>query len=398
MIAISGVARANGGLLKQISGSITTETPRQKKAVPIDVVVSGQGVYEVGVDPCESVTFALSWENSADELSLALVTPAGDIITPASRPDTVELISSPNRPYLGLRVNQPIAGTWKIVVMPIILADSIAYFQLFVLGENQRISGGITSPKRFYDPGDTIPLQFQCYYGPPITGVAVSGVARRRDESDGVSIEFRDDEKKDLRAGRPGNGIYTGSLQDTLIPGVYTIIVTADNSEAKATYTELSDRFPPIPAFRREFMISLVVGEESVQRVETEPNNGYPGGRIQTTIKGNLTHFMQGLTSFDFGEGISVQDVQIKDNQTALVKVSIGTAATIGPRTVTAITDKEVVKTEEGFQVVRHTPDRPKQPDMPPAVCAVALLACLLLLIMLLLCHRKVRWNRRDSS
>jgi hypothetical protein len=398
MIAISGVARANGGLIKQFSGSITTETPRVKKALPISVVVSGQGVYEVGIDPCESVTFDLSWENSADELSFALVTPAGDIITPDSHPANVEVISSPKRPYLGLRVNQPVAGTWKIAVRPIKLADITAYFQLFVFGENQRISGGITSPKRFYDIGDIIPLQFQSYYGPPITGLKVSAQFARPDGSAGLPIEFRDDEKKDLRAGRPGNGIYTGSLRDTLIPGLYTIVATADNSEGKATYTEPVDNFPQIPAFRRDYMITLAVGQQPVQRIATEPSNGYPGGKLQTTIKGNLTHFKQGFTSFDFGEGISVEGVQIKDHLTAFVTVSIGRAATIGTRAVTATTDKEVVKTEEGFQVVRRPHDRCKKSAAQLAVCALAFVMSLLLLVMLLLGRRKVSWNRRDPS
>jgi hypothetical protein len=397
MIAISGSARATGGLIKQISGSISTDTPGGKQATLTSVGVSGQSIYEVDIDPCESVTFALSWENSADELSLALATPAGKIITPDSHPGNVELISSPKRPYLGLRVNNPEAGEWRIAATAKELTGQIAYFQLIVLGENQRISGGITSPKRFYDLGDIIPLQFQLNYGPPIRGMKVSGIAKPRSGGEEIPIEFRDDEKKDPRAGRPGNGIYTGSLSDTPKPTTYTIIVTADNSEAKATYTEPANNFPSIPAFQREFMISLVVGEEPVQRIETDPNNGYPGGKHQTTINGNLTQFQQDRTSFDFGEGISVEDVQIKDHLTAVVTVSISRAATIGPRAVTATTDKEVVKAEEGFQVVCRPRDRCKKSSVQLAVCVAALLA-ILLLIMLLIGPRKAGSNRRNLS
>lgn len=355
MIAISGVARANGGLIKQISGSITAETPRLEKELDKSVVVVGQGAYELGIDPCESVTFALSWDNLADELSLVLVTPTGVIITRDLHPDNVEVISSPNHPYLGLRVNQPIAGTWHISVGPVKnLADKIAYFELFVFGENHHLSGGIIATKRFYDPGDIIPLQFQCYYDMPITGLTVMGQFKRPDGSDGSPIEFRDDEKKDPRAGRPGNGLYSGMLSDTLTPGTYAITITADNSEGKATYTGPSNAASQIPSFQRDFLITLVIGEQPIRRVGAEPSNGYPGSKLQTIVKGNLTHFKQSLTSLDFGAGIAVKDVQVKDDLTALVTLSVGRAATLGPRTITATTGKEIVKTEEGFQVVRR--------------------------------------------
>jgi len=355
MILISGIARANGGLIKLISGSVTAERPRIEQAVP-PTALAVQAIYRdsVEVDSCERVLFALSGDNGANELTFALETPAGDIISPDSHPGNVEVISSPNLPYLGLRIHNPPPGLWNIAVAPVKLADIIATFQFIVTAENLRFSGGLTSTKQSYNPGEIIRLQLQINHLTAITGYEVSGIAIHRNGTTKIAIEFRDDEQKDPRAGRPGNGIFTGSLPGDLESGVYMIEVTADNMAKKATYAEPADNFPEIPAFLHKFIHSVVMGEEPIQRLTTEPSEGYPGGNTQTTVTGNFTHFQPIKSAFDFGAGITVNDVQIKDRLTALVTLSIGRAAPLGPRTITATTGKEIVKTEEGFQVVRY--------------------------------------------
>jgi hypothetical protein len=370
MIEISGIARSNGGLIRSIPGSISSDIQTE----------------EVYIEPySQMATLALSWQYPNDQLYLELESPDGEIITISSAPGNVRPIYT-DRPYMGFQIEQPVPGVWKLIVRPDRVTES-ASFHLFVFSQNPRIGGGIISTPRRYEPGDAIPLQFQSYFDRPITGLKVIGIATIGGK-EVATIEFRDDENKDPSAGVAGNGLYSGSLENTLASGPYVIKVVAESDGKTTTYAgshqppgeENNYDYDPIPKFRRVYTKIISVGEEPVRRVEAEPNSGYPGQKLQATLKGSLTHFKQGYTSLDFGEGITVNHVQVKDHLTALVTLSIERAAPPGPRSITATTDKEIVKTEEGFQIVH-----PARKWSINPVIGILLLAGLLIIAIKLL-------------
>lgn len=381
MIEISGIARSNGGRINSISGSINSEV---------------QNV-ETNIEPySEMATFALSWESPKDVLILELESPDGEIITLSSDSGNIRPIYT-DRPYMGFQIDQPMSGVWKLIVKPDRVKE-IAFFHLFVFSQNPRIGGGIISPRQIHRPGDIIPLQFQCYFDRPITGLMVAGEVILPGGRDVVTIEFNDDEKKDPRAGVAGNGLYSGSLQNTLTPGMYPVKVVAESDGKTTTYAkshvpsgeENNYDYDPIPKFRREFTKTLSVGEEPVRRVEVEPNSGYPGQKLQATLKGSLTHFKQGYTSLDFGEWISTDEIKILNKQTAEVLLNIDKTAPLGPRAVTVTTDiyKESIINEEGFNIKRRKRKWSINPVMGFLLLVILLLVALLLIVTTLLLSR----------
>ncbi len=345
MIEISGIARAKGGLVLSMPGSIISEIQ----------------THEVYIEPYSDIaTFALSWQNSKDLLALEVERPDGEIITISSTSDKVRPIYT-NRPYIGFQIEQPISGLWKVIVKPE-RVEEVAYFHLFVFSQNPRISGGIISSSQFCNPSDAIPVQFQAYFDRPITGLKVNGRVTLPDGNQVVTIDFSDDEKKDPKAGIAGNGLYSSSLPSTFAPGMYTIQVVAESDGSATTYAksdvppgkEKSYDYDPIPAFRREYTMTVSVGEKPRRSVEVGPKRGYPGQKLKVTVNGNLTHFKPDHTSLDFGDGITISDIKVIDDLTASAMLIIDKKATLGYRYIMATTDlyREVVKFDEGFQVV----------------------------------------------
>lgn len=379
MIEISGIARAKGGLVLSMPGSIISEIQ----------------THEVYIESySEMVTFALNWQNFKDLLVLEVETPDGEIITISSTSDKVRPIYT-NRPYIGFQIEQPIPGLWKVIVKPE-RVEEVAYFHLFVFSQNPRIGGGIISSSQFCNPGDPILVQFQAYFDRPITGLKVNGRVTLPGSNEVVTIDFSDDEKKDPKAGIAGNGLYSSSLQSTFAPGMYTIQVVAESDGSTTTYAkpdvppgkEKSYDYDPIPAFRREYTMTISVGEKPRRSVDVGPKRGHPGQKLKVTVNGNLTHFKPGHTSLDFGDGITISDIRVIDDLTASAMLIIDKKATLGYRYIMATTDlyREVVKFDEGFQVVRR-----KWVWSDKWIIRLLILIIILLLILLLILTMSLR-------
>jgi hypothetical protein len=376
MIEIAGIARANGGLVASIPGQTSAEVQIQEVTVE---------------EYSEVLTIALSWENPEDVLVLELESPNGERIT----------LSSPARarplyregPYMGFQIDQPVPGVWKLIVR-LERATKATSFRLLVFSQNSRIGGGVYSPWSSYRLGDPVLLQFQCYFDRPIKDILVAAILTQPDGKQRL-IPFYDDERKDARAGHPGNGLYSAVLEETFVPGTYDVRVVAENSTGTATYAETHgpdedephDPYDPIPAFRREITWTFTVGESPVRSVEVKPNQGDPGNTVPVTIHGDITHFRERDTTYDFGEGIRVSDVQVIDDLTALATLNIDGAATPGFRNVIVSTDSFQEKVEEagGFEVVRRNRSWSKNCILWLLVFLVILLTILLLIAILLL-------------
>jgi hypothetical protein len=342
LIEVSGIARANGSLILSKVGSIAIEPAM----VPV-LIDPGSGM----------VTFALSWEiplEEPDAPRLSLELDAQKV----SNSGNVRLIQYRDRPYMGFQVENPAPGNWNLTVSSVDKQHTEVKFRLFVFNQNPRITGGFILSRQAHKPGDTVIVRFQCCFDRPLTNLAVIGTVTPPG-GENITIEFT--EGKNPGDGRLGNGLYSSSLQNTSIPGIYTIKILAISDDANVKYADLDGPpggkkydYDPIPSFRREFTTTIVIGEPLVRRVDVEPNGGYPGQKLQVKLKGNLTNFMPASTTFDFGEGINVSDIKVENYLTASATITIDRTATLGSRSITATTAKEIVKTVEGFQVVRR--------------------------------------------
>ncbi|HEY1239985.1 MAG TPA: hypothetical protein VGF16_05480, partial [Bryobacteraceae bacterium] len=88
-----------------------------------------------------------------------------------------------------------------------------------------------------------------------------------------------------------------------------------------------------------------------------QPNSGPQGQQnLQVMITGKYSHFTQGITTADFGAGVTVQSLAINSLTSATAILDIDPAAVLGPRTVTLSTGAESLKLTNGFTVTAGTP------------------------------------------
>src|ERR1700687_280160 len=109
------------------------------------------------------------------------------------------------------------------------------------------------------------------------------------------------------------------------------------------------------------FTVTQPVGGPAI--LSLTPNSALPGKAIQVLITAQNTHFVQGITQFNFGPQISVGGgpasgygpVQVTSATTATAQVSVPNNAVVGSRTVVVQTGSEQANLVSGF-VVHGTP------------------------------------------
>src|SRR5579871_4791899 len=91
--------------------------------------------------------------------------------------------------------------------------------------------------------------------------------------------------------------------------------------------------------------------------IAVQPNAGQQGQQnLQVAITGRYSHFTQGVTTADFGSGVTVQSLTINSLTNATATLNIDPAASVGTRTVTLTTGAESLKLNNGFTVTAGTP------------------------------------------
>jgi hypothetical protein len=96
---------------------------------------------------------------------------------------------------------------------------------------------------------------------------------------------------------------------------------------------------------------TFCVGQGPAQVTTVSPAVG-PQGTTQTiTVNGSSTHWVQGLTTANFGPGINVGNVNVTSPTTATVSIAITTSAPVGYTFVTMTTLGEVATQQYAFQV-----------------------------------------------
>jgi hypothetical protein len=117
-----------------------------------------------------------------------------------------------------------------------------------------------------------------------------------------------------------GNGSFsiTGAANTTFQPRTATVTVSApgaSGSPATVTVTQAANNLP----------------QPSIESIN--PNSAQAGSTLNVSIAG--TGFIQGLTTFSFGSGISVNSTSVNSTTAATVNITIAGSATAGARTIT---------------------------------------------------------------
>ncbi len=87
------------------------------------------------------------------------------------------------------------------------------------------------------------------------------------------------------------------------------------------------------------------------------PNTGQQGQlSLSVAITGQITHFVQGMTTASFGAGITWRRLTVNSATTATAVLNIDPAAATGARNVTMTTNAEVVTLNNGFSVTAAAP------------------------------------------
>jgi len=140
------------------------------------------------------------------------------------------------------------------------------------------------------------------------------------------------------------SSVANGSFTTPPLPrdGEYTILVFDDTRRDTGPYDVSYTVVDGCPATTRTLTVS--------------PATGRQGDSLDVSVFGDSTHFEQGVTTADFGPGITVDAVNVTSETTAVVRITIDAVASLGSRTVTLTTRTEIASQVGGFSVVPAGP------------------------------------------
>jgi RHS repeat-associated protein/uncharacterized repeat protein (TIGR01451 family) len=102
--------------------------------------------------------------------------------------------------------------------------------------------------------------------------------------------------------------------------------------------------------------VAFTVNTGPATLAQLNPNSGQQGQTLNVNITGQSTHFIQGLTSANFGSGITVTTLKVNSATSATASLTIAATAVLGARTVMVTTSGEVESLTNAFTVNAGTP------------------------------------------
>jgi hypothetical protein len=116
---------------------------------------------------------------------------------------------------------------------------------------------------------------------------------------------------------------------------------------------------------------ALFVGSTSLAAISSiasiSPSQGNLGQHVDVSVVGNNTHFVAGVTTADFGSGVTIDSVDVTDSTHAVVHLDVTGGATPGFRDVTLTTATENATLLNGFFVAPSIPATLAGPAAPIA-------------------------------
>ena len=241
---------------ESIGGGLLTRAP---ETIATGEVKEIPALVEAGT---ERATFAVTFADSTDDLTLSLRTPSGAIITDAdavSNPD-IDVIIEPNS--LIFQIRNPEAGTWSIIISAGTISTGTIEVLAFAEHEGVQLNVGVEKNALLFP--DAIEIHATpTFGGENVVGARVEGIVIRPDGSQ-VPITLHDDGLAGHADVMPSDGIYSALFNNYSEDGTYTVELTVTTSNGityagEALFQSEPSNEKPVPAFTRMASTTAVV-------------------------------------------------------------------------------------------------------------------------------------------
>lgn len=174
----------------------------------------------------EGAVFEITWEGS--DLDLTLEKPDGSVVDPgvAETDPDIEYVSTSN--YEFYRIASPDEGEWTLVADGVEVSGQTA-FTAQVLARNKTIFFAVAADEDQYEYPDPILIRAEARFGLPITGVEVSGIVKRPDDSR-VPITLYDNGLATNGDEFAGDGRYSALFLSYSQDGSYVVELLVENT------------------------------------------------------------------------------------------------------------------------------------------------------------------------
>lgn len=319
-------------------------------------------------DGASEATFFASYQRDMGLADLLLQSPSGKTYSVAldNLPDTGRRIFS-RRPYLGVRVPKPEAGTW----LALVASRSPMTFKYFAFVHRRGAALKVAADRRHYRVGARAILEGHLYAGEPLYGVDWEATLVGPDGSS-QPLTFKLP-KAPIDMGCDTQR-YRAETPPLRMPGYYRVHVTARAGE-DAVYAydirtgieqgvEDKDPRPPVPAIVRIQTLTLGVGKETGGQVRSDPNGPTripPGGAGTVTVVWTGPKAPVDGAEMAGDPGVSIVDVHVKPGRIA-IDVRAEEDAKPGPRDIVITIDGRRRVVEGAVVVAKHREPCDKRP------------------------------------
>ncbi|HPQ69137.1 MAG TPA: VWA domain-containing protein [bacterium] len=345
LINLSAEVRDDGGIVTSEAGILDEEN---------------SGEHKVWIEEdSEWATFAVSWRGPVP-LDIQLFSPSGRHIDYTTTDPDVRY-QYRGMPYRLIQIRRPEPGMWKYKLGlskkeykdGYTCGNQAISYNHYVFSDNQRVSFTLCSPRKRYGMGEPITVLGQASSGMILTGHKVSGhiIGPRGDTR---SFELFDEPQKSELFRVKGCGVYSNVFLPDL-PGLYTIVLTADNLAQKAIFTQAGDsekkeqgkflsrlhrikRINQAPAFLRTSVLTVRVGPVPTRDGKVEPGVVKPGFEGKLRLKLKNIPWVPKLSRLYLGRGITVREVSSGFDDSPTFEIAVSKRAKPGFRDLVVAT------------------------------------------------------------
>lgn len=226
------------------------------------------------------ITFELNYPDQSD-MDFNLTTPSGTVIDPSSAGSDIEYVKGSAHQYY--RIKNPETGQWTTNVQSGAGNNALTY-NMVAFGHSDIVSTYAGSNKSVYSYPDPVIITASVTAGEAVTGVDVTGVVLRPDNST-TTIRLMDDGSSANGDKIANDGIYSAIFDDFggAGDGSYTFTITMHNEHGqqlpknRLPFVEEGCTFSAqdIPEFVREETFSTVINDVPKELVMKELDMDY---------------------------------------------------------------------------------------------------------------------------
>jgi hypothetical protein len=297
---------------------------------PISVPLSGVGVMPAGVAP-SILTFATQTVGSSSAALTATVT---------NYQATAVTLGAPT-------VSGDFSVTGGTCATGLEPGQSCAYQIAFTPQAAGTRTGTLSVNDSASNSPQTVALSGAGVASPGLSGVAPgNGLlgATVKVTINGINTHFTSASKVTSGAGiTVGNVVQVSGLQLT---ATFTIAATATPGPVPVTVTTGAE----VARLGAGFIIT---SSPPLAITEILPGSGAQGQQLTVGITASGTHFKTGVTTANFGGGITVNSLTIADSTHASVLLTIAASTPVGARNVSLLTGGELATLASGFKVTQ---------------------------------------------